>query len=158
MSSFLKNLIIICYEGRVTVHVRKTMQERTLLNIAILTGLQTCGILCHTQSVGHLVLKFLRGVLNPDQKSVICHLSSYFICIGNPIYYRIFMSTYLIFFYITLVLYTSLLQCNYIYQLVGWTILYGVSDPFIDRLPLAFLLINTFAHSCIFAEIVINYS
>ena len=98
MSSFLKNLIIICYEGRVTVHVRKTMQERTLLNIAILTGLQTCGILCHTQSVGHLVLKFLRGVLNPDQKSVICHLSSYFICIGNPIYYRIFMSTYLIFF------------------------------------------------------------
>ena len=39
MSSFLKNLIIICYEERMTVPLRKTMQERTVLNIAILTGL-----------------------------------------------------------------------------------------------------------------------
>ena len=39
MASFSKNLIITCFEERLVVRQRRTLPERTLLNIAISTGL-----------------------------------------------------------------------------------------------------------------------
>ena len=64
MSSFSQNLIIECYEERVTLHLRRTMQERTLFNVADFERIvDMWNSLQHSVWVGHLVLKFLRGVL-----------------------------------------------------------------------------------------------